>query len=237
MIRAKIDEGAVSCIYIFLPGKDTRHYRELFTVVQREIRRTGAHINLETITVHFERGAYGAFQSFFVQHIDNNGCFFHLSQSTQRKAGDLDFKPYIMDDSERLDPSIRMLVAMIDAMAFVPIADLQVALNALNNNVPDPQVPPLLEYFVCAYANGRPIPNTIPRSRWPPMFLPQIWNVYEVTLEGGDRTINVCEGNCRSGRLSRWEYVGWEIVFWENVEWETVVVGNCLLGNCRVGHC
>ena len=153
VIRAKLDEGAVSCIYAFLPGKDTRHYRELFTVVQREIRRTGAHINLETITVDFERGAYGAFKSVFGQHIDVNGCFFHLTQSTQRKAGDLGLKPYIMDNSERLDPDIRMFVAMIDAMAFVPIPDLQAALNALNNNVPDPRVLPLLDYFVCTYVH------------------------------------------------------------------------------------
>ena len=53
-----------------------------------------------------------------------------------------------MDDSERLDPDIRMFVAMIDAMAFVPIPDLQAALNALNNNVPDPRVLPLLDYFI-----------------------------------------------------------------------------------------
>ena len=46
-----------------------------------------------------------------------------LTQSTKRKAGDLVLKPSIMDDSKRLDSEICMFVAIIDAMAFVPIAD------------------------------------------------------------------------------------------------------------------
>ena len=36
--------------------------------------------------------------------------------------------------------------------------------------------------------------NYPPPRRSPLMFPSQIWNVYEVTLEGGDRTNNVCEG-------------------------------------------
>ena len=83
---------------------------------------------------------------------------------------------------------------MIDALAFVPIADIPIALNVLQNNVPDPRVLPLLDYFVCTYIEGRPVPNANPPRRSPPMFPPIIWNVLQVTLAGDDRTNNICEG-------------------------------------------
>ena len=74
------------------------------------------------------------------------------------------------------DPDIWKFVVMIDAIALKPLADLPAALNPLQNNVPDPQVLPLLDYFVCTYVNGKPIANTIHPRRSPPMLPPQIWN-------------------------------------------------------------
>ena len=62
---------------------------------------------------------------------------------------------------------------MIDAIALKPLADLPAALNPLQNNVPDPQVLPLLDYFVCTYVNGRPIANTIPPLRSTFIFTPK----------------------------------------------------------------
>ena len=41
MIRVKLNDGAVSCVYAFLPSKETDHYQELFTALQREIQRLG----------------------------------------------------------------------------------------------------------------------------------------------------------------------------------------------------
>ena len=194
VIRAKLDNGAVSCIYAFLPGKDSRHYRELFAVVQREIQQLGIPFNLDTVTVDFEPGAYGALRSIFGQNLNVNGCFFHLTQSTFRKATEFGLRQYIVEESDDFNPDIRMFVAMVDALAFVPIQDLQIAVNALHNNVPDPMVLPLLDYFLSTYVNGRPVPNANPPRRSPPLFPPAIWSVFNVTIQGGDRTNNICEG-------------------------------------------
>ena len=100
---------------------------------------------------------------------------------------------------------------MIDALAFVPIADIPIALNVLQNNVPDPRVLPLLDYFVCTYIEGRPVPNANPPRPSPPMFPPTIWYVFKVTL-ASDGTNSICEGsnhafNALVGQLYPFFYV------------------------------
>ena len=74
----------------------------------------------------------------------------------------------------------------------------------LHENIPD-GFEPLLQYFDNTYVSGsyrqiqppqRP-DETIPPiriRRKPPMFATSIWNVHTITLEGGSRTNNVCEG-------------------------------------------
>ena len=58
--------------------------------------------------------------------------FFHLKQSTFRKAVDLGLRVYIKDGSPQLQDDFRTYVGMIDAMAFVPIGHLKVARYLLN---------------------------------------------------------------------------------------------------------
>ena len=77
---------------------------------------------------------------------------------------------------------------MIDGLAFVPIGHLNIAVQVLRNNVPNPVMQPLLDYFVNTYVIGQAGPPP-----QPPMFPPQMWNKYQITLDGDDRT-NVCEG-------------------------------------------
>ena len=194
VIRAKLDDGAVSCVYAFLPGKDQVLYTELFTAVQRKIQALGLAVNVRTITVDFERGAYNAFRNVFGQQIVINGCFFHLIQSTFRKACELGLRRYIVDGSPQFRQDIRMFVGMIDALAFVPLGHLNVAGQVLINNIPEPMLRPLLDYFLTNYVFGPVIPNRVPPANAPPMFPPQLWNIFQVTIQGGSRTNNICEG-------------------------------------------
>ena len=204
VIRAKLDDGAVSCVYAFLPGKDQVLYTELFTAVQRKIQALGLAVNVRTITVDFERGAYNAFRNVFGQQIVINGCFFHLTQSTFRKACELGLRRYIVDGSPQFRQDIRMFVGMIDALAFVPLGHLNVAGQVLINNIPDPMLQPLLDYFLTNYVFGPVIPNRVPPANAPPMFPPQLWNIFQVTIQGGSRTNNICEGWKHSFNLYRW---------------------------------
>ena len=191
VIRAKLDEGAISCVYCLLPGKGQLLYQELFTVVQRKMQNLGCIVNLNTITVDFEQAAYQATRYVFGVNLRINGCFYHLKQSIFRHAVDLGLRMYIVDGSNQLDPLIREFVGMIAALAFVlALNDIQRALQVLFANIPNPMITPLVEYFDESYVRG-PMMNGQPR------FQPALWNKYDITLNNhasGCRTNNICEG-------------------------------------------
>ena len=194
VIRALLDDGAVSCVYAYIPGKERRQYTEVFVAVQQRLQALGVLARVRKVTVDFEQRAYEAFRNVFGQHIVVNGCFFHLVQSTFRNAVDLGLRQFIVDGSPTLRPDIRTFVGMIDALAFLPIGHVNLGVMALHNNIYDPMVRPLLDYFVSTYVYGRVIPNSNPPRRSPPMFPPTLWNQFLNTLNGDHRTNNICEG-------------------------------------------
>ena len=106
VIRAKLDTGAISCVYAFLPGKEQVMYAELFQALQTEFNRLGIAWNLTTVTCDYERGAYNALRQTFGGNLRVVGCFFHLKQSTFRKAVELGLRQYIVDGSPTLDHNI-----------------------------------------------------------------------------------------------------------------------------------
>ena len=90
-----------------------------------------------------------------------------ISQSTLRKAGELGLKQYIIEGSAQFDDVYRRFAGMIDGLAFVPIEHLNIAVQVLRNNVPNPVMQPLLDYFVNTYVIGQAGPPP-----QPPMFPP-----------------------------------------------------------------
>lgn len=185
VIRCKLDSGAISCVYSLLPSKDRATYRELFTSVINRLNRLGLQIHVRVINLDFEQAAYGAFVQVFGPNIRVNGCFFHLTQNTLRKATDMGLRQYILEGSPALNADYRRFAGMIDGLAFVPIRHLNIAVQVLRNNIPNPVMQPLLDYFVETYVDGR---------AGQPQFPTEIWNKYQVTLDGNARTNNICEG-------------------------------------------
>ena len=153
-----LDEGAVSCVYAYIPGKERRHYTEVFIAVQQRLITLRAMVRVRKITDDFEQAAYYAFKNVFGQQIVVNGCFFHLKQSMFRYAGNLGLRQLIVDGSPTLRPDIRTFVEMIDALAFLPIGHLNLGVMVLYNNIPDPIVRPLLDYFVTFTATSYQMP-------------------------------------------------------------------------------
>lgn len=196
VIRSKLDNGAISCVYAFLPGKEQRLYVELFQAIQNKFNTMGIQWNLRNVNCDFERAAFNAVRQVFGANIRIAGCFFHLKQSTFRRAVELGLRQYIVDGSITLDEDMRNYVGMIDAMAFVPIRDIPIAVLTLQdpNNIPSPLLTPLLEYFLTTYVEGAPVPGANPPRNHPPLFPPTIWNMFQITLENKDRTNNICEG-------------------------------------------
>ena len=82
--------------------------------------------------------------------------------------------------------------------------DVAEGMTYIRENIPD-GFEPLLQYFDDTYVSSSYLQIQPPQypdrtispirtRRKPPMFPPSIWNVHTITLEGGSRTNNVCEG-------------------------------------------
>ena len=86
------------------------------------------------------------------------------------------------------DPDFALVARMIVALSFVPIEDLDVALEALENEIME-DLTPILNWFEDVY-RGRQNRN---RTRRRALFPPHMWSVYERTLNGENRTNNYVE--------------------------------------------
>ena len=98
---------------------------------------------------------------------------------------------------------VKLFCGMMDSLALLPIDDLPPGLEFLRNNTPE-GMEPHLNYFDATYCTGtyrriqRHAPDgdgqdAIMLRRIAPLFPPQIWNVHQVTLDGEQRTNNLCE--------------------------------------------
>ena len=73
---------------------------------------------------------------------------------------------------------------MITALCFVPVDDLDSHVDCLAGNLPEELIP-VLNYFEDNYI-GRP--NRRGAGRRSPLFPTEMWNMYQRTLDGDDRT-------------------------------------------------
>jgi len=199
VIRVPFGESAVTCIYAFLPNKHQSTYEELFTAIQDRCSELGFQADPNTVTIDFEQAVINAVKSTFGPHVNIHGCFYHLSQSTWRKIQGLGLVQRYRDEEE-----VKLFCGMLDGLAFLPEEDVADGMTFLRENIPD-GLEPLLEYFDSTYVSGgfrqiqppQRLDGTIPPLRMrrkPPVYPPALWNVHSITLEGGSRTNNICEG-------------------------------------------
>ena len=87
----------------------------------------------------------------------------------------------------------------MDALALLPVVDLDSGIDYLRQNTPE-GLDILLDYFVSTYCRGtlrrvggRDNNGDFIIRRVAPLFPPQMWNVHDVTLAGEQRTNNLCE--------------------------------------------
>ena len=121
------------------------------------------------------------------------GCFYHLTQSTFRKTQKLGLVRLYKDDE-----GFRHFCGMIDALAFLPRADVKAGMRYLHDISPE-EGHSLLDYFDVTYVNGPFRPSrrnglSLRLRRDKPMFPSKLWNVHKSTLKGEDRTNNQVEG-------------------------------------------
>ena len=86
------------------------------------------------------------------------------------------------------DAYFKLFACMIDALAFLPVADIVPGMAHLRTIMPAAALP-LVNYFDETYVNGTMVNN----RRVPPQFPPELWSVYEETINNFPRTNNHSE--------------------------------------------
>lgn len=141
----------------------------------------------------FEIRAIQAAKNIFGHEIIIRGCLYHLYQSTLRKIQELGYK-----NLYRYDENFSHFCAMINGLLFFPLHKVKEGMMYFKNLESSTEAKEILDYFDSVYVSGklkRIGSNDMLRfRRVSPLFPPNIWNVYEATLQGQNRTNNQCEG-------------------------------------------
>lgn len=168
-------------LYALLPNKRRQTYQQLF----QEIAQRWPTLNPASISIDYEIAAFQEVQTAF-PNAQLFGCLFHLTRNMKKKLTDEQLL-----GRYNTDANFALQARMIVALAFVPIDSIEDALDALS----DPQtgvhgdLQPILDWMEDNYIGRLNRNNT----RRPPMFPIRMWNVYERTINGQDRTNNHAE--------------------------------------------
>ena len=88
------------------------------------------------------------------------------------------------------DRTVKEFTHKLATLAFVPICDMEIAFDALNQHTPASMVD-YFDYFNATYVKGKPARGR--RRAVLPRYVPHLWNQYDATIEGAARTNNVSE--------------------------------------------
>lgn len=186
-VMAVKNNGVHPIFYALLPNKQRATYNQMFNMIKDLIP------NLAPMQIHcdFEHAAFAAMKDCFPD-TKINGCFFHLAQNMKKHLGAMGF---IGDYNN--NPQFALHARMVTSLTFVPIRNLDEAIDILAENLPE-ELQPLLNWFEDNYV-GRL--NRRGNGRRPPLFPHEMWNLYQRTLSGQDRTNNHAEAAHRRLQL------------------------------------
>lgn len=171
--------GVHPTIYALLPNKQRATYVKMFEL----LKETELNLKPSSIVCDFEQAAHSAMKEAFPD-VQIKGCFFHLAQNMQKHLARQGFISLY-----NTDPDFALKAKMIIATAFVPLDKIDEYLDALSTELPQ-ELQDLLNWFEDTYVGRQ---NRRGNGRRAPLFLPEIWNLYQRTLNGEDRTNNNAE--------------------------------------------
>ena len=196
VIRVGLDEGYVTTVYAFLSKKTKEHYSEMLRAVIDAAQIAGYKLTPSVIYTDCEMAVVKSVQEVFDGNVSHKGCFFHLTQATWRKIQDIGLSTEYKENER-----FQHFTGMIDGLAFLPIHNISRVILYIEQNIPEVEgAEELLNYFITVYVRGTPRrinrnnPNNLIIRLNAPQFPPQIWNIFEETLNMDERTNNICEG-------------------------------------------
>uniref|UniRef100_A0A914GP98 MULE transposase domain-containing protein n=1 Tax=Globodera rostochiensis TaxID=31243 RepID=A0A914GP98_GLORO len=156
------------------------HYERMFDLLQQCWPMFKPH----AAAIDFEQAMVGALKAKHPQ-CDVNFCLFHLVRNMKKRVAEQGLT-HLYNTDAAFSQCARSL-------AFLPVADLNPALAALEDFLPE-NLNGVLDWFVINYIGRLRQNNT--RAR--PSFQPEQWSVHQRTLDGTDRTNNYAESYHRT---------------------------------------
>ena len=98
VILAPLGEQVVPCVYALLERKTRDACEDLLTAVERRCIDLGTIPSPEVIITEFEQSAMSAYRSVFGDNLVNQGCFYHLTQSTWLEVVDNGLSQHYMQN-------------------------------------------------------------------------------------------------------------------------------------------
>ncbi|KAL4107919.1 hypothetical protein QTP88_018188 [Uroleucon formosanum] len=179
VILAEALGGVHPIMYALLPSKKASVYEKLLIM----LKTLEPDLNPDSISCDFELAAFTAIKDAF-PNIQIFGCYFHLCKNFRSKLGELH-----LISRYKNEPEFCIQVKSIIALAFVPISDLDDALDILSESLPEELID-VLDWFEDFYIGRK---NRSREGRRPARFSPAMWNLYERVLTNKDRTNNHAE--------------------------------------------
>ena len=179
IISVKKHGGVHPILYVLLQNKQRATYMRMFEILKELVPNARP----SAISCDFEQVVLTAIKDSFPD-IEIKGCLFHLSQNLIKQNKSMG---HMIAYTENADFALQ--VKMILSLSFVPVNDIDRHVDALASYI-RAELVPLLNWFEDNYI-GRPSRRGIGRRA--PLFPTDIWNMYQRTLQGQDRTNNYAE--------------------------------------------
>ncbi|XP_063727137.1 uncharacterized protein LOC134854711 [Symsagittifera roscoffensis] len=175
-IHASVEGILIPIVYALLPDKKEETYFRLLSCFDIEFP--------ERATIDFEIAVKNAFNS-VSKIVQNQYCYFHLSQSVWRHI-----QTTGNTNNYRLDLEFREHVRMLLSIAFLPVSDVSTAFETLQKTCPE-TAHPIFNYFEDNYVGRLSAANG---TRQNPRFEVDSWSCHQRVITGRPRTNNAVEG-------------------------------------------
>ena len=183
-IHGKYRNFVFPFVFCLTTRLDENTYHRVYDVLKEKAVELGLQLAPKKIMMDFELGNINAARAAFPR-AEVHLCLFHFTKSLWRHVQLLGLRR----EYEILESDIRKQITALKALPFLPLDDLADAFEEVTEGM-DQRLDELISYLETTYVLG----SQRRRRRLPPRFAPALWNVYQLALDGEQRTNNAAEG-------------------------------------------
>ena len=182
-------------VYSLITSKSEEIYRSLFEELVDFAAENDLTLQPSIILTDFELASINA-SNYIFPNVKNKGCFFHLGQSGWWKIQSCGLATRYGTDEQ-----FSLMLRHLFALAFLPPQEIPEAFDILKLEMPS-EANEVVQWFEDNYVHGKIRRHLRNKTviRLAPLFLSQLWSIYDLNEMGIPRTQNNIEAWHR-----RWE--------------------------------